>query len=396
MKNFKLIALLTLPLSFAAVAQTDPVADQIRLTQDAVRIALQEVENGSRDQGTQSADGDAKVRAFNAAAATALRTFEANVRTRILAPLQVLVNQYNQVVRNTTYNQATRAQILTNLQGQINSYVAEREIAYHEEKIALYRPLGNLPVAIQTISNVLNNSEYSGHAVQNGESCEGLFSNRYCWNTYNYTPAVNLVSGTNTREWRLGPTLNTRRESLSTIQMPNLSPSSIVASQLLGNPLVGPNGQATRTILENCYSSTCFYQSLNNAILWVTMVDSSLARDLNIRLADGRDITIRPFHPGAGTSRYIVIASEVLTRVQGGNMVINLPGDVSDDRLAVLRRIDVALAATPFNARTCQRAVNAAKAELARLPEGAISAAETALFTYRANGIGADRAACLN
>ncbi len=424
-------ALFALTLSCASLAQTDPVAEQISLTRDAVRLAVQELENGPT-QPADTADVRAKVAAFNREATAALSAFEANVRTRILTPLQVLVTNYNALYRSA----GPQAPALRSLGNQITSLVDQLGDAYREETIRLYRPLRNIPAVVRTqpfVSEEINvterlNGYFSGTVTPAGRHCEYSFDSivlgggrPYCSNKFRAEAAVFLVSGSGAEERivlkRFGE--NSER-GLNDLIHPTMRPSisngffnqvtaeshllferdfgrETTTPTALLNFLTAPANPLTHALLDGCFSSTCFYQTIATASLWDQLVQSRLARDLAIRTADGNVFTIsagRKYREGT-PDRY-VIAGQLLGHATSGQLVSDLPGEVSADRLAVLARIDAAVTGTPFNRRNCQRAVRAAKAELARLPEGPISAAETALFTYRANGIGSGRAACLN
>ncbi len=395
-------ALLALCLSGAVGAQTEPLAEQIRLTQDAIRLAIQEMET-LRARTTSSPDLDAKLRVFNASIDAELRAFEADVRGQILAPLQVLVGQYNLAL---AYRGESRPRILANLENQIRVLAAAKQRDYGRLVERLYAPLGDVPTVVETVyagsmsnayveSHVGGLAQYSGTFERTGRDC------RYnpCLPVYTFTPVVNVVTGRGqVSALRYGPTNPDSRNMYDTYRFVQPSPQYGYIPFRNVEVLRPMAARATDALLAGCYSHTCFFQYQQHALRWATAVGENLTRPLTIRLAEmDRDVVIRPARQGPqpGPMRF-VMPTEVLNLAVGGDVVLNLPEDVSRERLTLLGRIDAALAATPFNGRACRRTVAAARAELARLPDGALTAGESALFNHRANRLGADRAACLN
>lgn len=356
MKNLKL-ALLTATLSFAAVAQdSDPVAEQIRLTQDAVRVALTEVETNNQTQTLRSVDGDAKLELLRRQSVTALRLFEERVRLRILMPLQILISQYNQTHQNTQLPARVKAQTLANLFTQITEMALSRQPDYYQEVVNLHSPMGNFPVSLYVTRNSMN-GQFTAHTVQNGlgQSTEIEVSASKSWSE-NAFDKITLVKNLATH---LGERLN-------------------------------------QEISRGCYTSTCFYQTLNHHVMWSSLVSASLARALVITLADGKTLTISPENKNTETfsqPTHHLLASSVLTQVKGNGAIFDLPADIREDRRVALQRLEATANATNFVASSCVRSVRTQRDDLCRSSEGCLTASELRVMMARST---APRAACLD
>src|SRR5687768_6763987 len=106
-----------LALSIGSAFAADPVIEQINVTQDAVKVALEELDQGkvSTQPGT---DFEIKNKAFSEAAAKALVKFEEAVRVRVLQSLSSVIGQYNKTYNSRALGNA-RQEILKNLKDQI-------------------------------------------------------------------------------------------------------------------------------------------------------------------------------------------------------------------------------------------------------------------------------------
>jgi hypothetical protein len=351
MKTHLLLAAL---ISFAAIAQDiDPVAEQIRLTQDSVRVALNEIENGS-EMSISSVDGDAKLARLRTESAAALRTFEERVRLRILMPMQILVSQYNQTYRNSSLERDAKILILRNLKLQLSEMALAREPDYFLEVARLHSPLGDLPVAMLT-----------GWG-------EGSMAMKEVYGS----------QGNVLRTWGTGFFVSLRNEG-------NRSHD---AAKAYG---AGFSAELTREVARSCYTSTCFFQTLNQHVMWASLVSTSITRDLNIQLLDGDEIKISPNYEGEGFlhKRYI-IATSILTQVNASSIVLNLPQDIREDRVASLRRLEAALNVATYRERDCKRAVRPIKESLCRSNGGCLTSAEQALIVDRL--VASTRSLCLN
>ncbi len=394
-------ALLTLTLSCASLAQTDPVAEQVQLTQDAVRLALQEIEIHQARVG-ESADWAAKYRAFSAAAAAEMQAYEGKIRSEILAPLQVLIAQYNTTVSSSTLNERAKADLLRSLKSQLDALAASKNVVYGRLVESLARPLGELPLAMESVRSPDQETARRalGRSYSENAHYSGTFS-RSLGGTYRFTPAVRAISANGRVEvLTVGAPIAVTDHAMSLYRYyprPQETGGYDAYNFFRRDHFLADSLARThQVLLEGCYSVTCFFQSQQTAMSWEVVITHRLGRPITIRLADGESVRIQRSHESTdGSARYLVLADRLMG-VNADSVVLALPAEVPAERLTFLRRVDAALASAPFDLRACRAAVGAARAEIARLREGGLSPAESALFASRANALGADRAACLD
>lgn len=152
------IAILTLN---SAIAQTDPVIQQISITQDAVKVALEEMAQG-KDQALNSADGSEKMKLFSEEASRALVKFEEAVRVRVLQSFSVLVNQYNRTLTNRALGDAQK-EVLSSLRTQMDNVAKDKSLVYREAYLELFSVLPDMPVQYDRkyVDNDYNDSNRS-------------------------------------------------------------------------------------------------------------------------------------------------------------------------------------------------------------------------------------------
>jgi len=134
-------ALLAFSLSFSAIAQdTDPVAEQIRLTQDAVRISVAEIETSvsSRASGPDTAKKLQKIREESL---VRLREFERSV-VAILSPIQPLVQRYRLIHGDQSISAENKRLILNGLLDQIRGMAGARAGVYQNAIWSLMQQWG--------------------------------------------------------------------------------------------------------------------------------------------------------------------------------------------------------------------------------------------------------------
>lgn len=362
MKNLKSIILVA-TLSFSAFAQVeDPMAEQIRLTQDSVSIAISELENSATLQSSRSHDGDLKLAATNAAITAALRNFEERVRMRILIPLQMLVSQYNRTYSSSNLPEREKRSVLESLRQQITTMVKAKEKDYFEEVVRLHAPIGQLPVGATVTKN---------------------------GGTYGFNGFF---------------TANLSRTPITFVGFPRYTDSSLAyeafnASASVMNFMTENHMSVVAVLSLGCYTSTCYLQTLNQATMWTSLIRASLARDLHVTLADGTPFTIKPKFEvvefeGNWTQQKHLIASGILQQATTPEVVVSLPVDIRPDRLATLKRIESTINVNDFNERNCQRAMRPLKDTLCRSTDGCLSLAEKSILMIRLTI--PFREACLN
>lgn len=344
----------------------DSVQEQIRLTQDAVRISLNEIENGASQYSTGSLDGDEKVTAFNEANKVLLQKFEEAIRLQILTPLQVLVNEYNRTVANPVYTREVKAGLLSNLKAQIQQVADSRQLAYFNIIQGLYGGMGRFPVVTREVS------DYRCEEIPTDFNIG--FEDAKMKLTYEPTNFINS-NGKYCRR----PSGHMNHGTFGFLNL-------IVSRDFL---------------IDGCFTSTCFLQTLNAYTVWNGIIENILKRDLDIKLQDGQNINIGIngnfiSDDGEKIERKFVVTA-MLQKSTPNDAIMGLLPDMGQDRLSALRKIESQLTATKL-ARNCKAVVASAKNLTCRTPEGCLTAIEKALLQKRISGMPSQkqRIKCLN
>lgn len=349
-KNKLSLLALCLGLSFSAVAQ-DSVVEQIRLTQDSVRIALNEVENGASAEQGGSIDGDAKVAAFNAANKLVLKKFEEAIRMQVLVPMQMLVNQYNSVIKNTSYPAEMKTQLAENLLSQLTSMAKERQAIYFEIVQRLHINMTNFPMVAKFQTH---NICYAGQFLGFETAAQEAIGQYPTWNVER-DPGTECSFGGSAANSAIGYTGE--------------------FSKILRN-----------SVSQGCYTSTCFFQTINTFVQWTSMVNSILNRDLLITLADGKKLVIKAEYFVANIRKELM-ATKALAKTMPGKHIPMLFSEMGEDRLSTLKKIEAQLQSPFFKkASNCQKVVSGLRGTLCRTPEGCLSESEKSVLTDRLAG----------
>lgn len=349
MKTFLALSAL---LSFGAVAQTrsatDPISEQIRLTQDSVRIALNEVENGASQSTSSSPDGDEKIAAFNAANRAALQTFEREVRLQVLTPLQILVNQYNANLTNTTYPAEVRNQMKESLLQQLRSLANERQNIYLGAMQRLHSGMGNFPIL----------------AKYQDSSCRRYSSSS------NYLRSVLTASG---REIYVSGSF-----SLPSNQDETGCDETSLSKRIAEVAKDDVSTTMRAAILEGCFTSTCYFQTSAAYLVWSSLVKSLFGKPLLITLADGVRIEIKAVSHGLqDNERRVIVATELVAQAVPDSSITRLNLTMGVDRLNALRSLRAAVLSPTFTTATACKAATADAKDLAcRTSEGCLNAQE--------------------
>lgn len=354
------IAILTLN---SAIAQTDPVIQQISITQDAVKVALEEMAQG-KDQAMNSADGAEKMRLFSEDASRALVRFEEAVRVRVLQSFSVLVNQYNRTLANRALGDAQN-EVLSSLRTQMDNVAKDKSLVYREAYLELFSVLPDMPVQYDRMhfSSDYNNSNYveSGYEYKKvNPSCVGFLSGGcdhdyllyFDGDLYFSKSKTKKISGKFVSDDRVG--VMTAMERLGAFSRNSVRP----------------------LILEGCFTSSCFFVTQSQYTIWNTMVNSSLARNIDIKLNDGKTITITK--DIARNGQVFNLVSSYLSGIKTEGLINDLPLETSPERFAILKRMD-----SQMRTGKCRDAKKASVELCQTTREGCLVAAEKALFVDR-------------
>lgn len=350
------IAILTLN---SAIAQTDPVIQQISITQDAVKVALEEMAQG-KDQALNSADGIEKMRAFSQDASVALVKFEEAVRTRVLQSFTVLVNQYNRTLANRALGDAQR-DVLSSLRTQMENVAIDKSLVYREAYLELFSVLPNMPVQydrerINSYSDVESDYDHNkknpGCTEIFGGDCEKYYVLKFEGDLYFSKSKTMKVSGKFRSDYRVG------------------------VLQAMENLGLFARDSVRSLILEGCFTSSCFFVTQSQFTIWNTMVNSSLARDIYIKLNDGNTITITKEISRNG--KVFDLVSSYLSGIKTEGLINDLPLEATPERFAILKRMD-----SQMRAGKCKDAKKASVELCQTTREGCLVAAEKALFVDR-------------
>jgi hypothetical protein len=335
MKNFKTILFMSLAFNLSALqAQTtkDPVVDQINITQDAVKTAMEEFTQGKLDVPT-SVDAQIKAQAFNQQAQVALVRFEKEVRTQILQSFSSLVSQYNSIYKNKNLGDA-KPEILKSMLDQLQSLATDKSYVYRSAYMRLYSVLPELPIAGDL-------TYYSS-----GKSDVIYFS-------------------------KSGP-----REVMAKASAGNNLKNGILLTDYSIINGIMTKDQPKLALLEGCYTSTCYFSTLTQFIVWKSMVESVLARNLTIKLEDGTSIMItKNVYKYWG---FVDMLSEALKGISTDGLIGNLPDDISSERVEILTGMNKELANN-----SCRNAKRLSNTLSQATREGELMSSELALFTAR-------------
>lgn len=375
MKNIKTLTLAVLATiqMTAAIAGTDPVVEQINITQDAVKVALEEMEQG-KNTVAMSADTDKKMKAFSKDASAALVRFEEAVRTRVLQSFSVLVNQYNRTYENRALGDA-REEILTNLRQQLSLIQKDKSQIYREAYLELYSVLPDFPVQYDTKTQLKSNYYYDdGNGndsfwhdytlSKSNFSCIAAF-NGGCNRDVNYLYAGDVYFA------------KSKTKKLSTSQFIAHKDNSRTYSV---EKMFEVAGMFTMTdsrdlLLEGCYTSSCYFATQAQYTVYKSMVESSLARNIVITLIDGTKINISKDVSRNG--RFFNVLSSFLNGVKTEGLINDLPLEATPERVAILSEMNGIM--TKGSCRV-KKQLNALCDETR---EGCLKDAEAALFKSR-------------
>jgi hypothetical protein len=347
-KPMMLAVMMGLQMTAVSAQDNNPVIEQINITRDAVQVALEEFSQGKVDSQF-SYDSQVKLNEFNEAASKALVKFELDVRMKVLQSLAVLVNQYNSTYANESLGSA-RYQILANLRTQINSIATNKSYTYREAYLELYKVLPELPIAV----------DYNDES----DFQRGVFSSGYY---YDYNGHVYM---TKSGSQKLSYKEKSTRKGVS---------FGVSIHDVISRAGFITKDQARTRILEGCYSSTCYFQLISQYTIWKTMIESSIARDIVIQLANGESVTISKNVRRNREFKHII--DDYLTGISTEGLVNNLPYEASEERVEILNNINKEL-----QDRGNCKTLNKLKEDLCQTTrEGCLQASEVELFKDRFN-----------
>jgi hypothetical protein len=348
MKTLKpMILAVAATLSLSAFAQSDTVVEQINVTSDAVKVALEEFSQG-RFQEEDSLDATKKKATFNAEATKALTAFEEAVRIRVLKSFTVLVNQYNAAYKNRSLGSA-RGDVMKNIREQLETLANDKSGVYRQAYLELYKVLPDMPI-VHGLGE--NGYSYTDSHKSNPLCIESMAN---CDYTYTYNNEVYFARS------------GTKKVSFSSDR------HDIQGLKLLEKGFGIKKDDYKARILDNCYTATCFYVTQNMYTIWKSMVEVSLTRDIHITLDDGSNLTITK-----NAKRQVVVLDDLLNNMKTEGVVNNLPYQVSEKRLAVLEQMNDNIAKG-----SCGKAKKAAADLCSTTEEGCLQASEVALFKDR-------------
>jgi hypothetical protein len=346
-----MISGLALNMTFAsAQSAKDPIVDQINITQDAVKTAMEEFSQG-KFKTPDSYDAEIKMRAFNAAASTALERFEKAVRIRVLQSFSVLVNQYNLAYNNRALGVA-REQVLKSLLDQIRSVEADKSFIYREAYLELFSVLPDMPVMLDYKRQSYSTIEYKSY------KCTGTFGCKTGYYTYE-NPVYYSKSGS--------------KLITTVLKDANYGTNSEAVLSYLSEAAKFTRDDAKKLFLEGCYTSTCYFLTQNQITVWKSLIETSLSRDIEIPLADGNRVKITKNVSRIGETWDLL--REYLVGIKTEGLINNLPYDVSKERVAVLNQMSAQL-----DNGSCRNAKRLSETLSQASREGELQASERALF----------------
>jgi hypothetical protein len=363
--NLKVLGML-LALQASGVMAADQIVEQINVTQDAVRVAQEELEQGKLDI-QPGADTDIKLTQFASDASKALVRFEEAVRVRVLQSFSVLVSQYERAYKNKALGEA-RGQILESLLNQIRSVEKDKSQIYREAYLELYSVLPNLPISYDRNSERgYENVFYTKNEwkQENGMCMDSILDCKKKVN-YTYSGAVYMAKS---------KTQNIKDFTTTD----NLGARTILKSQNIMTM-----ERARTELLQDCYTSVCYFMTQSRYTIWKTMVEASLARDIEIKLYDGNKITITKNVSRFQTSTDVL--ELYLNNIITEGVINNLPVDASPERVKTLSQMNAHL-----KNGSCSKARKLGETLCQTTREGCLMASEVALFKDR---FGSD-ASCL-
>lgn len=342
MKKLLLVTVLLSTVSWAS----DPVVEQANITRDAVQTLVEEFSQGSINL-PHSADAEEKVKHFTTAAEKALKKFEASVRIRILQSFQPLVSQYNKMHASTALGES-RHTLLENLRNQMNQIVRDKNVVYRDAYFELFSVLPDLPVYL----------DYDG---EDKDRIKGVSFGGYVGTTFDTT-------------------IYSSRSRSQNVALPKPNHEWVYRDyfpRLIGSPAFPSAKEIKLRLLEGCYSSSCFYAIQAQYTLWKSMVESTLGRNMVIKLNDGNTITITK-NVSRRSAGLPILEQFITTPTEG--LINELPNTISAERLAILRSLEKEI---PEGGRWC-RNIKPIKERLCQeTQEGCLAPSEIELIKFR-------------
>lgn len=355
MKKLMIASIALMNIAFA----NDVIVEQSNITRDAVQIALEEFSQGKIDI-PESPDAQEKLVKFNAEAEVALKRFEQAVRIRILQSLSVIVKQYNSIYKNNSLGIA-RQEILKSLKSQIDQIVADKSNIYREAHLELYSILPEMPAFLKFTSDRNGRITYSNYV--NVKECK----DDSC--TYNsYVDFDNEVYYTKSKSRNFSQKRKPERYSYQGLN--NYFFNFIDPAEMTS---------ARRGLLQECYTSTCYFHTQGHITIWKSLVESSLGRDIEIKLEDGTRLTISRKNEGK-FSYHSVLGSYLSHKTEG--LINELPVTISPERLSLMKQLEAAL---PNGGYWCRSIKTLSEKFCQETQEGCLKPSEVALIKDRFN-----------
>ncbi|MGE3611170.1 MAG: hypothetical protein AB7I27_16380 [Bacteriovoracaceae bacterium] len=348
MKNLKPIILGTLTLLNTSVFAADSIGEQITRTQEAIRVGLEEINQGAI-KVPDSYDAKIKMEEFNQKAKKALARYEEAVRIRVLQSMNVLIAQYNSMLKSPGVDK----KVLENLYNQIKDLAEEKNSVYKTAWLELYSILPDVPVMMKVrYFDGLYLWKYSTvkkHMISDDE------------NFYHYELLFNFAqSGVQSRNFILKE--GYYNSSYEVFLNKNSSDLKLTA-----------DFEVRKDLLKGCYSSTCYYLTQSQISVWRGLVESTLGQDIVIRLDDGKTINITK-----DERDYRSILGRFLGNITTEGLINNLPVEVSEERYQILTQVDAEL-----KNNSCRKAKKVAQRLCTESREGCLLDSEKALLNDR-------------
>jgi hypothetical protein len=348
------IGMIGLVMAFNVTA-SDSVVQQINITQDAVKVAQEELQQGKLDV-LPGADAELKLNRFSDEASKALVKFESAVRVRVLQSLSVLVSQYEKTYNNRALG-AARSDILNNLWKQIQVVQVDKSNIYREAYRELYSIMPDMPIDYdyenkdnRTLYSLMKYKQKNSACFDSIASCKTYAEYSYTGTIYMTRSAPKKVNFNNTNDFK----------ELNLLSELGVSTLEKVRSQLL----------------EDCYTSTCYFMTQARYTIWKTMIEASLARDIEIALPGGLTIIITKNISRVGSVRDMM--GPLLNGIQTEGLINNLPTDASPERIKILSEIN-----SLVRDGSCRRTSKQKEDLCTKTREGCLQPSEIALFQDR-------------
>lgn len=303
MKNLKRVffgALLASQIS-GAVAQTDPVTRHVNITQDAVKTAIEEF-NQQSTQTFTSADAEQKSKEFGKAVEAALVKYEKTIREEVLSPFRVLVNQYNSAWANHNLGEA-RVAVAKGIYDQLTALAEIKSRVYGQAVRELYSVMPELPFYITYIRG---HSRYSEKYITTSGNERSFGRDTYL----DYSHDIN----------------------------DHLAPAGL---NVAGDSL---------KLLNDCYTSTCFYQTQALLITWHQLIRVKVAKPMEISLDSGEKVNIYSNMSSDPRRNVASFLSGYFIKLNLGEHT-NLPTSASAERVRLLKAADQQLIQRRLNCR---------------------------------------------